>query len=246
VANVAKVAMCLRQGNIVTGEWVEEVVTWHVHAVDSHDPFTEANLTSIGLAATDWWETPGPHGSLRWGFSLAFGYTSVVWLNRVEVFRIQPLPELTVVVPGENRIGDFQDTEFEGVGVTGRQYPPQVCWMLRLATATDGRRATGRLFLPATDLVYDPLLGDTEPTSEERAWGKVPVGVRDWLGAMAANLAYYMRWALGTEFETVLAVYSRVDSDARAVTQLFVADFLRTQRRRAVMPSPVTQYDLAP
>lgn len=246
MGNVAKVAMVLRQGDINTDGWVEMVVTWHVQSLDSRPAYDEDDLTAIGVAAFDWWTQNGPYGTaLMLSTALSACYTEYVWLVRVEVFRVEPDAELAVTVPGENWTGTFLTAELGAFTAEARQYPPQVCWMIRLDTAEESRSTRGRLYLPATEM--HTTFGPTEqPEQWVSSFGLIHVDIRNHLGAMAQNLGYFMRWALGIEFECVLAVYSRKNGASRAVTGFQVSNFYRTQRRRAVMPATSTEYDLVP
>jgi hypothetical protein len=241
--NVAKVAIVFQLGG---DDWEPAVCTFHVMAAASRAPFSEADMALIGERVNQWWREPGPYTPLILGSnSTSAWFTPQVKLQTVEVERIEPAGD-KIVVPGENWAGQLFDVDTTVFSLRARPEPPQCCWLISLRTTVEDRRARGRIYLPATRIETDAGPFPQGWSQEDQAVGRIPEGSVDALGGIAQGLAYFIRTATETEGEFVLAVYSRTYGEVHPVTHFEVQRWLRTQRRRAVMPGGWDHFDLVP
>jgi hypothetical protein len=209
----------------------------HVKSVDSHVPYTEAHLEQIALGVDAWWHG-GSQPPFKFGSSL---YTPQVVLYDVTVTRILPTESDPYILP-VGVAGIFQPIQVPGTNPEGLPWPPQVCWLIGLRTAVDTRRGRGRVYLPSR-FARGPL-DNVDTFRAMAARGQVWDEDLADLGKTAATLHAEL-FEAGASGEFVWCVYSEVAGESYAVTHFEVANFLRTQRRRAFRPSPHTAYGLS-
>lgn len=218
--NVAKVAVrwvatAVHGIGVPADEW-DFVCTFHVMKAASEPEITAADRHELNMAVLRWWEED------QGGFvEVKSAYPPGLALVSVETRNIEPaigdptIADLLEPLPGNNN------------GLRGL-LPPQCCLLVGLRTAVDTRRGRGRMYLPAYT---------TEPHLE--AAGLVDADQRTDLGHIAAHLAYEVRsvYAGVEDGPFVLAVYSRAGQDATPVTHFEIPNRIRTQRRRALVPT---------
>lgn len=199
--------------------------TFHVQKTDSAEPFGDDDRSDLAGRVYQWWSDPDAPGIT--GPEANHHFPTFMRIDRIDVWAVAPDPDgPTTLVPSDAaRYGSGGATEV-----------PQVAHLVGLRTVEDSRRYRGRIFWPAS----------AAPAGLGRAIGLVLDETAAELARLAQNLAACIR---GTTFETdpwVLAVFSRVDADARAVTHFVVPDRLRTQRRRAAPVQFYTPFALTP
>lgn len=210
--NVAKVAM-----RWVRSASAEFVCTFHVKKADSEPELTNDELEAIGQAAVLWWESDPPSIIVP---PLRDGYDERTILEDVKVHTVEPtIGDPVFVVPTLGAGAQGEDSRV--------YYPPQVAIGIGLRTSLDSRRGRGRIYLPMT---VHTLTGDIFSPL-----GAVAEDRRGLHARYGASLAEWIR-AIIADPLLVLAVYSRVDGEARAVTHFAIPDRLLTQRRRMVEP----------
>lgn len=212
--NVAKVAVNYRV-NAPDEQHITGVFTFHVQKTDGSTPFDATDREVLGNRIMLWWTDGEPREDpdddwvpARDNFASGFELTAV------EVWSVEPTPAgPTIVVP--------EGTDGEGTG--GEiMLPPQCAYVVGLRTSVDSRRGRGRIYFPA----FYPDLGLGV------SLGLVVEGTRRRLAELAAHLAAKILLSPLDPDPWVLAVYSRVDGDARAVLSFDVPDRIATQRRR--------------
>lgn len=189
-------------------------ITFHARAIDSHDPPDADDRLALIGAVYSWWETDGAIT-----VKLRDRYYANVILNSISAQTVEPT---------------VSDTDYYSVDEDGSHaptgfppFPPNIAFMVSLRTLVESRRYRGRLYLP--------------PFADSQAWVNPGGAYKETLGdlgrvmlgktvaQLAAHIALYegdpvQQWAL--------AVYSRVDGDAHAVTRFEVPARVATQRRR--------------
>lgn len=243
--NVAKIAL-----RWLYGEDVSATSVLHVRAADSRAPFDGDDLQALALAAFAWFtdeHSDGPH-TWRPGSELVH---SVIKLQEIEKARVLPTFEDFAPLATENWAGtaDVALAEtYPSIGFSTRvlPFPPQVCVLASLSTSEDSRQERGRVYWPATyvDIRQFPLPDPAPWSALDLAAGLTTPYLRLLYGAQQAHLHYMLRTALSFDGETQWCVFSRTSGRALSVNGFRIAMHLRTQRRRAVHPSPHERYDL--
>lgn len=214
---------------------LELVCTLHVRAADEGPPINDGELAQLCMALDQWWNTVGPYSSpLATGGTRAF-YPPSLRLARLEAQRVLPTVGDKYVLSGENSAGTALSGTLAGFGQRVVMHPPQVAILINTLTTATGRSDQGRLYLPAPDWTLITPVGESPPDAN-RAVGLMHSGMVTSAGVYAANLAYWIRWATGTEFDFVWCVYSPLHEAALAVTHFGVHEYFRTQRPRQVYP----------
>lgn len=190
------------------------VTTFHVQAVDSHEPPDAGDRAAIAGAALAWWQTAG-----EYSVALGAAYPTTVALVGLEVYNVQPVatpPDFFVnALPTGAHIGPFT-------------LPPQCAYLCGLRTSLDERSARGRIYLPAFA---------SSVALPEWNLGRVDEILQLDVGRLLASLAHWIGALEGGPGVWALAVYSRVLGTSLAVTHFEVPDVIATQRRRAFRPA---------
>lgn len=223
MANVAKVGVryVLEAGDIPPD--ADGAFTFHVKKTDGAEPWSDDDRADLAARVYQWWADPDAPGIT--GAEARAHFATYMRIDRIDVWAVEPDPD------GPTTLTPTTDDRY-GTGST--LLAPQLCHLVSLRTTVESRRYRGRIYWPATE----------NPLGEGRTFGIIFDPTIAELGRLAQNLAACIR---GTTFETnpwVLAVYSKIDHDALAVTHFHIPDRLTTQRRRAVPIQFYTPVDL--
>jgi len=195
-------------------------LTWHAHAVDSHAPPDDDNLTALANIGVTWWDEGGPVS----GAALKEAYNTQYKLVDVSAWRVRPTLSDPVVIlanlPGANIPNE-------------PAFPPQNAYLVGLRTIVASRNYRGRMYFPpfaqgGGASVSGGLSDELLRTVARRC--------ADLVALVAAYEAPPEKWAL--------CVYSRVDLDSHAVTHFEIPRHVRTQRRRAFTPTTYRAHGL--
>jgi len=242
VANVARVIV--RFG--LADHTLTSNLLLHVKAADGHDELTDEDRQKIGAATVEWWELDGA----SYG-AVASAYPSQITLDEVVVTNVEPaLSDDTITVTG-SYAGTFTNI-FSGALITQRyMLPPQCSFLIGLRTTLDTRRGRGRVYMPAhmtfSAVGVFPLAEIEKPDRDAMAIGYVNgIGTtQEDVAHIASRIAEaYYNTPDRDPGEFVQCVYSKLDHVGRAVTHFAIAEHVRTQRPRALHPSPHAEYGL--
>lgn len=238
VANVALIRIHWQAGGLI-----DMFSLIHAQAPDSQDPYDDEDLFKMATAVGFWWDAPSAGAEKMCG-----AYSPEVVLQTVDARRIQPTDSdwITVDYSSPGTADGFTiPAEPQGlVAITVNALPPQVCWCITLKTQLDTRSGRGRLYLPATQFIFEHPLGQ-EPSEDTLATGQVWSQIQEQFRGRIANLRNEL--FLGPpEGRYVMSVWSRKHEQAFAVTGYAWSDYLRTQRRRTVRPGTWNEFGLHP
>lgn len=224
MANVCKFGIELRYPSPARPPDIHYVITGHAKRIDGGDEFGEEARTTLGLRASQWWwddEMPEGFEDAKRGAEL---WGSAMELVRVRAQTVEPfVSDATEVYPEPGQ-------EQGHGGLT--PHSPAVAFNVRLRTDTNTRRGRGRMYFPATPA------GALNTTPGNSIGAVLRTEMRK-IALSAALLGARVRGEdepAGTQM--VLAVYSRVNHEARAVVRFECGDRFVTQRRR----QPLSQY----
>lgn len=229
---MANVARLIVRFGVVADTLLPNVIL-HVQTVASRHAIDEDDMAALAVATSDWWETDGAdYGAVQ------SVYPADIKLNEVSISRTQPTVTDEFVFPLGGAAGTFVN-----VPSLVRQVllPPQVSYMIGLRTALDSRRGRGRIYLPAFMTITGPGTG---PPADSIALGLLG-DANERIAHIGSRIAEAYYNTPGFDPGTfVLCVYSAVDQIGRAVTHFAIPQHARTQRRRALHPSPHSNYGL--
>lgn len=205
----------------------------HVKTVDSRHAIDDDDMAALAVATSDWWEVDGAsYGAVQ------SAYPSDIKLNEVSISRVKPTVSSENIYPMGGAAGTFVNV---GTLVRAVLLPPQVSYMIGLRTSLDTRRGRGRIYMPAVMQITSAGSG---PPAANIALGLLG-DANERIAHMASRIAEAYFYTPGVDPGTfVLCVYSAVDGVGRAVTHFAIPQHARTQRRRALHPSPLSNYGL--
>lgn len=194
----------------LSGGTCESVVTFHIKAVDSREPFTIGDMALLNGAIWDWW---------RFG---TLGFPAVRTAYSIDTALVEASSRVVQPAVGDPVID--ARAPVGGADAVNAPLPPQCAVGVTLQTLEVGRSGRGRIYMPAPPDTWADGVG----AHMGDGWNVA--------GRWAAHLAARVQAIYGPFGPFVLAVFSRKLGEAHAVTGFRVASHLVTQRRRRVWP----------